>query len=403
MANKKFVKKVVPFESCDIPAIENWLDDMAKKGLFFTEYGVRRAKFAVSTPRNDTRYRVEYSDVYGNRPTDEKKELYAGSGWEYVDTLFGDLYVFRTDDPDAVELHTEPSSLDGPLKKIVRKHVALAIMYLVMFFTVYIGPAFSSLIYNRQSFWLDVIEFGSLRFFLSILLAVALFAEFIIHLRRARRLKRRIKSGELLPHQERYSGRMVTGRIVLPFSILLCVFWAMQLVAQPGTYTIQGISPGDEFPFPLISEINNEEWEALQDHISYGDYELYQNYKNIRKDILSLETISAWQNISEVISETDSSKNMLTVNAYSVDYYKTISPKLAQRLAEELEARVKNFGAQKIESPEPAAGYLAYYEHSDGRQCLIVQYGSQVELIIYRGRSSLPEHADTFIAYLEGS
>jgi len=117
MGKREFVKKIVPFESCDIPAIESWLDDMAKKGLFFQEYGVRRAKFAVSEPGNDTRYRVEYSDVYGMRPTDEKKELYRSCGWEYVDTLFGDLYVFRSDDPDTVELHTEPASISGPLKK----------------------------------------------------------------------------------------------------------------------------------------------------------------------------------------------------------------------------------------------------------------------------------------------
>ncbi len=29
----KFVKKLIPFESCDIPAIQSWLEDMAEQGL----------------------------------------------------------------------------------------------------------------------------------------------------------------------------------------------------------------------------------------------------------------------------------------------------------------------------------------------------------------------------------
>jgi len=259
------------------------------------------------------------------------------------------------------------------------------------------------LIYGGQSFWLDTIEFGSLRFFLSLLLTVALFAEFIIHLRRARRLKRRLKTGELLPHQEKYAGRKVIGRIVLPFFILLCVFWFLQLLVRPGVYRLLDISAEDKFPFPLISEISDEDWETVQDRISAGDRELYDNYKNIQKDMLAPKAIKVRQGVSEAVSENGSLTTWRTVTAYSVTYYKAISQKFAQRLAEELEARVINFGAQEIELPEPAAGYLAYYEHSDGRQCLIVQYGSQVELIIYKGDSSLPEYADIFISYLARS
>ena len=46
----KFVKRVIPFESCDIPAIQSWLEDMAEKGLFFKECGVFFAKFEKGEP-----------------------------------------------------------------------------------------------------------------------------------------------------------------------------------------------------------------------------------------------------------------------------------------------------------------------------------------------------------------
>ena len=36
----KYVKRVIPFESSDIPAIQKWLEDMAQQGLFYSECGI---------------------------------------------------------------------------------------------------------------------------------------------------------------------------------------------------------------------------------------------------------------------------------------------------------------------------------------------------------------------------
>ena len=35
----KFVKKLIPLESCDIPAIQSWLENMAAQGLFYVDCG----------------------------------------------------------------------------------------------------------------------------------------------------------------------------------------------------------------------------------------------------------------------------------------------------------------------------------------------------------------------------
>ena len=34
----KYVRRIIPFGSGDIPAVQHWLEDMAEKGLFFKEY-----------------------------------------------------------------------------------------------------------------------------------------------------------------------------------------------------------------------------------------------------------------------------------------------------------------------------------------------------------------------------
>lgn len=142
--------------------------------------------------------------------------------------------------------------------------------------------------------------------------------------------------------------------------------------------------------------------EGYRPHNYIGMYNkyTYDNFKNVRKDILAPETISVWQKSWEVLSENDSSNSVRSSNSYSVIYYNAISLKLAKQLAAELEARVIYYEAQKIELPAPAEGSLSYYEHSDGTQYLIVQYDSHIELITYRGDSSLSEYADTFISYL---
>lgn len=94
----KFVKRVIPFESCDIPAIQNWLEDMAEKGLFFKECGVFFAKFEKGEPK-DMRYRLDFCDVVACDIPEEKKELYERSGWNVVGDFKNDCVVICTDDP----------------------------------------------------------------------------------------------------------------------------------------------------------------------------------------------------------------------------------------------------------------------------------------------------------------
>ena len=47
----KFVKKLIPFESCDIPAIQSWLEDMAEQGLFYVDCGFFCARFKKGEPK----------------------------------------------------------------------------------------------------------------------------------------------------------------------------------------------------------------------------------------------------------------------------------------------------------------------------------------------------------------
>ena len=56
--------------------------------------------------------------IFGSsRPDGEKAEGYREMGWEYV-TFHGEFYLYRTFDPEAVELNTDPAVQALALKKV---------------------------------------------------------------------------------------------------------------------------------------------------------------------------------------------------------------------------------------------------------------------------------------------
>ena len=82
----KFVKKLIPFESCDIPAIQSWLEDMAAQGLFYVDCGFFCARFEKGEPKK-LRYRLDFCDVSLGKIPEEKAELYeAARGVSWVNS-----------------------------------------------------------------------------------------------------------------------------------------------------------------------------------------------------------------------------------------------------------------------------------------------------------------------------
>ena len=73
------VKKLIPFESSDIPAVQSWLEELAQEGLFYKECGMMCAVFEKNEPKK-MRYRLDFCDVVAGRIPEEKQELYEKAG-----------------------------------------------------------------------------------------------------------------------------------------------------------------------------------------------------------------------------------------------------------------------------------------------------------------------------------
>lgn len=142
------VKIPVPCSIYDIRGIQEWLDEMALKGLFLKEVNRRfdRAVFELGDPA-PVRYRLDPVTRKGPED-DERIALYAQAGWDYVDRVARWYYIFSCADPEAPELYNDPQSLalamDSLVRRDFRNHVllALALLAVIPFLLVFPTPGY---------------------------------------------------------------------------------------------------------------------------------------------------------------------------------------------------------------------------------------------------------------------
>ena len=115
MADIQYAHRLPPCPDYDMAGVESWLEDLAKEGLlldndtpFFGFYTF------IRTAPQTVRYRLEpavkiqgFWDGDPGKPKEEAQALFAELGWEYL-TRYGEFFIYRSDDPNARELHTDP-------------------------------------------------------------------------------------------------------------------------------------------------------------------------------------------------------------------------------------------------------------------------------------------------------
>ena len=250
----KFVKRVIPFESCDIPAIQNWLEDMAEKGLFFKECGVFFAKFEKGEPKA-MRYRLDFCDVVACDIPEEKKELYERSGWNVVGDFKNDCVVICTENPDAPEIYTDCELLIKPLKRIISKYRIYLAALCAMLLT--------ALVHCGLPDSVSVIRFlcniTTPYLAAALVLIVLLAAEIIFGAARLIKLKamaKRIKNGADIPNGEKGGFSRAVGKVLIPLAIPIIVAWAaFVLLPDSAANSDAEITDFSALPFPTCEDL----------------------------------------------------------------------------------------------------------------------------------------------------
>lgn len=431
----KFVKKLIPFESCDIPAIQSWLEDMAEQGLFYVDCGFFFARFENGEPKM-LRYRLDFCDVSLGKIPEDKAELYERSSWRVVGELKNDLVVLTTDDPDAPEIFSEPEHLVKPLKRLAKKHTAYWILFLIMFLLSRVGSPISAVMMGADTFAGAVLDIGTAYYILLCLMAVLLLLEFIVHLRSCRHLKKlikRIERGGELPTGESYKAKSKIGAVLIPLTIPVIILWFVHLAVPMGVTSLHGTNDLSGLPFPTMQEINIDEYSYFADGVKKVQGGLADISE--RHDLLAPTIIEFSQDCYSFEDFTNKGENSFE---YNVRYYEMRFEKDAKEAvdlliydyehfdAEDYHRRARSLAKSISENFEEYEisydGYTPTYDirdlsrdgveiklinekygygDDDTRQHLIMRFGSKYINVSYSGSSDLGEYTELYIAKLK--
>ena len=98
----------LPASLYDVPAIQAWLEDQAKRGKLLDYWCV----FRKGEP-TECQYRLEPVGEKEYKPSEEKEAAYEAAGWEFVCATSVNtegFFVWRSVRPNPEELHTEPET-----------------------------------------------------------------------------------------------------------------------------------------------------------------------------------------------------------------------------------------------------------------------------------------------------
>lgn len=194
------------FDSIRPGALEGYLEHMAQRGWRLRKICCGFGLFDAAAPQN-TRYRVENVQSEQEEIDDltyMQKDFYQECGWEYLHCMGQGQYLFRADDPDVPEFHTDREIEADTYRELLRRekrwlriNAVILVVWLAMIL------AIMGYEWNRYGFWGSWIRLAQGR--VSVTLWLLTFAICLIQLilrgRRIARLSRLIADGRL--EQER--------------------------------------------------------------------------------------------------------------------------------------------------------------------------------------------------------
>ena len=238
------VYKLIPVDFVDVDRFEGWAEDMARRGLYLHHLTpFLFAAFQRGEPA-PVRYRLEPRGSFWSR---ESQNYCRSLGWEFVFHVGRWFDLYRNDDPEAPELHTDPVVHSYALDRISRSLRILTAVLVLCF----VGELAALLLPYLLSetpvlLLLDVSGIATLSILVLLLL---LWVEFR-SLGSFFRLRRRLREGIVPGRQSwRSSARWYFGLLLFDL-VLLAALIATPLVMRSVEW--EGELATAERPFPIL-------------------------------------------------------------------------------------------------------------------------------------------------------
>lgn len=400
-APKRRAYRLPPCPSYDVEGIESWLSDLAaRQGLFLAKdslLGIRA--FERGTPR-PARYRLEAAPKStslwaedGGEPAPEAVALGAEYGWEYL-TRCGEFYVYRTFEPGARELNTDPA-VQAIALNAVRKRRRAALAGSLLY------PALLLFALLRMdALLLTVIQARTWYALLLLVLVVWLFADAAAEFFHLRKLYQRLRRGEPLTHRADWQKRAVRHyakdavQLVLALVFLAVTLhtWSARTLGEDRIPLAE--YPGDP-PFVTMAGL------AGPGAYGYQSTMTGQSFNTVRVWHDWLAPYNAdWHEQASVCRADGSTLN----GGLLIDCHEAASPWLARQLAREYtESDARAEDAAPLPLPALPVEYAAGSTDRFGFPTVTLQNGRQVLHVtfVFSDLSELDEWLPLFAARMQ--
>ena len=238
------VYKLIPVDFVDVDRFEGWAEDMARRGLYLHHLTpFLFAAFQRGEPA-PVRYRLEPRGSFWSR---ESQNYCRSLGWEFVFHVGRWFDLYRNDDPEAPELHTDPVVHSYALDRISRSLRILTAVLVLCF----VGELAALLLPYLLSetpvlLLLDVSGISTLSMLVLFLLLGVEFRSLGSFFRLRRRLREGIVPGR---RSWRSSARWYFGLLLFDL-VLLAALIATPLVMRSVEW--EGELATAERPFPIL-------------------------------------------------------------------------------------------------------------------------------------------------------
>ena len=377
------VYKLIPVDFVDIDRFEGWAEDMARRGLYLHHLTpFLFAAFQRGEPA-PVRYRLEPRGSFWSR---ESQNYCRSLGWAFVCQVGRWFDLYRNDDPEAPELHTDPVVHSYALDRVSRSLRILTAVLVLCF----VGELAALLLpYLLSDTPVRLLLNASGITALSVLVLFLVLGMEFRSLGSFFRLRRRLREG-IVPgrHSWRFTGRWNLGLLLFDL-VLLAALIASPLVLRSVEW--EGELATAERPFPILELRELESNPALEAVPSPITLEIfgYDSHNYVRRN-WSLLAPGQYE-VEQRLTDGGDYEPSLTM-----EWYRLSLPFLASPLLDELVYRhteYNSFPDEYVVSELALPGFdravLARDSQWPHQQQLFLQSGSVVIYLRYHGEQEL--------------
>lgn len=398
----RIVRKINPFFVFQFERLENWLEEMAEKGLVLKKAGPVFMTFEESEPVKK-KYRVIPETAMVRK---EELEYYEEAGWHHVGR--NRMQILCNDDSNATELFTDAQSYNDRAENLLHDlkidvAAGIVLILLLLYRLIFSGMLGDGVIHS-------VVNDGVALTVLMHLGLIAVIALVIYEVVGTVRVVKRIRDGKILERRRDQPKKATIKKVsIIGLTLFLVLIVGLGIKNMAGddvellSDTEQLAKAESEISNPQTShplsvkiydkkfftELKDQIKKAAAQKTKESDEEtFYPNYERWSEDMALFK-----KNVSEYATQEGENGAY-----YSADYYEAANEWIAEKyLEEEIKTWVEGKTMDEIRFDLAGADYAGLGKDEFGRWHLYIRKGNRMEFVTSSKGNTIKDKAEMFL------